>query len=75
MHSCTTSNIQVSSREEKSYKYCCNVSRIRQFKMFKVIASVLQVLYFVAQTMGTPNLNLLRIVVRYLSWFRMNDKN
>jgi hypothetical protein len=36
-------------------KYCCNVSRIHQFKMqFKVIASVL--LLFAAQTiMATPN--------------------
>ena len=40
--------------EGKTYKYCCNVSRIRQSKMqFKVIASVL--LFFVAQSMAAAN--------------------
>ena len=40
--------------EEETYKYCCNVSRIRQSKMqFKAISSVL--LFFVAQTMAAAN--------------------
>ena len=52
------SKLRVRPSEEKTYKYRCNlnfnVSRICQLKMqFKFIASVL--LFFVAQTMATPN--------------------
>jgi hypothetical protein len=39
----------------KTYKYCYNVSRIRQFKMqFKVAIAASVLLFFIAQTTGMP---------------------
>jgi hypothetical protein len=44
--------------KERKYKYCCNVTRIRQFKMqFKVVASLL--LFFVAQAIADDQIRCL----------------